>query len=203
MSVHVRVCVFISPEPFVGKRGTSPPPRHTECVSRVRHYFPRLQNKYQNQKIGHQDHPLIQATAYVPILLAVQMVSIAPTLLQAQNPLSYFLAPQDTPGSPRAFLPSPAIGHFSKQHLSILLDHGTRSHPLGTRWLPAYRCFLAPKPAEQRDTFANTHPGICTSMRVSVCNHLCLHYAKHEFMLMSPAPTHHHMDRSRLLSRLI
>lgn len=88
MSVHVRVCVFISPEPFVGKRGTSPSPRHTECVSRVRHYFPRLQNKYQNQKIGHQDHPLIQATAYVPILLAVQMVSIA---LLCCKPRTHFL----------------------------------------------------------------------------------------------------------------
>lgn len=41
------------------------------------------------------------------------------------------------------------------------------------------------------------------TIKISICTHLCLHYAKCEFMLQYSTLIHYHIDRYNLLSLLI
>lgn len=72
---------------------------------------------------------------------------------------------------------------------------------LGTRRAHRYWDVIAPRPSqrtEQRYAHRLIHIYIHLSINKSLCNHLYLYYAKHEFTLKSPTLIHHHMDPSLL-----
>ena len=102
--------------------------------------------------------------------------------------------------------PSPKISHFSKESWFLFLENSIRNQDMGAKCAQYYWGVVASSLSADR-----TRKAMCVywplyihiSINISICNHLSLYEAKHEFILMPQTRIHYHMDHSSPLPFLI